>query len=108
MDLRRSPWSAVIRLALVVSAIAVAVTLALSAFGDVSQTALVIAVIVVAFIVSWIQSGRTHDRDEASAAGPTSFTGDGDRDARAGRDGGHASHRVVVVPLDHGVPRRAI
>ncbi|MEX2626604.1 MAG: hypothetical protein WD225_06950 [Ilumatobacteraceae bacterium] len=108
MDLRRSPWSAVIWLAVVVSAIAVAVTLALSAFGDVSQTAMVIAVIVVAFIVSWIQSGRAHDHDGGSANGSSSLTGDGGRDARAGGDGGHASHRVVVVPLHRGVTRRAV
>lgn len=108
MDLRRSPWSAVIRLAVVVSAIAVAITLALSAFGDVSQTALVIAVIVVAFIVSWIQSGRVRDHDDGSASGPTSLTGGPDRDARTGGDGGHASHRVVVVPLHPGVSRRAV
>lgn len=53
-----SPWAAAVRLGLVVSAVAAAIAVALTAFGDVSQTALVIAVIVVGFIVSWIHTGR--------------------------------------------------
>lgn len=54
-----SPWAAAVRLGLVVSAVAAAIAVALTAFGDVSQTALVIAVIVIGFVVSWIHSGRT-------------------------------------------------
>lgn len=66
-----STWTAAIRLGLVVSAVAAAIAVALTAFGDVSQTALVIAVIVVGFVVSWIHSGRTAmPADEPTPAGP--------------------------------------
>ncbi len=106
MDIRRSPWSAVVRLAIVVSAIAVGVALALSAFGDVSQTALVIAVIVVGFIVSWVQSGRSLDRDDRAAEPNGTPTG-GPSGGRSGGRTDHGSHRVVVVPLHHHATRRA-
>lgn len=93
MDLRRSHWLAAVRLAVIVSAIAVAVTLALAAFGDISQTALVIAVIVVGFVVSWIHSGRTTFDGDEPADGSASTGG------RAGDE--HASHRVSVVRVHH-------
>jgi hypothetical protein len=93
MDLRRSHWLAAVRLAVIVSAIAVAVTLALTAFGDVSQTALVIAVIVVGFVVSWIHSGRETFEGDEPAGGSASTSGRG--------GDGHASHRVSVVRVHH-------
>lgn len=98
MERRRSPWSAVVRLAVVVSAVAVAVALALSAFGDVSQTAIVIAVIVVGFIVSWIRSGRALDDDRSDE--PTgSLSGGGRHGAGGGASHRSMSHRVAIVPL---------
>ena len=93
MDLRRTHWQAAVRLAVVVSAVAVAVTLALAAFGDISQTAMVIAVIVVGFVVSWIHSGRDTYGGNEPTGGSTSGGG------RA--DDGHASHRVSVVRVHH-------
>ena len=59
-----SPWAAAVRLGLVVSAVGAAIAVALTAFGDVSQTALVIAVIIVGFIVSWIHTGRSTESAE--------------------------------------------
>lgn len=53
-----SPWAVAVRIGLIVSAAAAAVAVALTAFGDVSQTAIVIVVIVVGFVASWIHTGR--------------------------------------------------
>ena len=98
MELRRVHWTAAARLAMIVSAVAVAVALALNAFGDVSQTALVIAVIVVGFVVSWIHSGRDTDHTgtdhTGSPFGESSSVGRGDR-------GDHSAHRVSAVRLHH-------
>jgi hypothetical protein len=74
MEIRRATWSAAVRLALLVSALAAAVTVALSAAGDVPRGALVLAVVLVGFAASWIQTGRI---------------------VRAYRP----SHRVLVVPV---------
>lgn len=100
MDRRRSPWMAAIRLAAVVSAVAAAVTVALTAFGNVSQTAMVIAVIVVAFVVSWIHSGR--GTTDAGQPPERPLTGTGGSGANH-RTGGHgnARHRVSVVRVHH-------
>jgi hypothetical protein len=64
IDMERRPglWSPAVRLALVVSLIAAAVAVMVSANVDVPQAALVIPVIVVAFVASWIQSGRARPR----------------------------------------------
>lgn len=101
-----------------VSAVALAVTLALSAFGDVSQTALVVAVIVIGFVVSWIHSGRSlapgadgdpspdrEGRPDPLSPGRTGETGIRGSDRPDGH-GGQASHRVAVVPLHPGTNRR--
>ncbi|HEX4982292.1 MAG TPA: hypothetical protein VFV63_11360 [Ilumatobacteraceae bacterium] len=58
MELRKATWSAALRLAFVVSALAAIVAVALSAAGDVPQGALVAAVMVVGFTASWVQTGR--------------------------------------------------
>lgn len=109
MELRRTHWIAAFKLAAIVSAIAAAVALALNAFGDIPQTAVVIGVIVVGFVVSWIQSGRTPRalRDDENARHGVLAGRDGHRSApygtahdRAGR-GDHASHRVATVRLHH-------
>ena len=73
MELRKATWSAALRLAFVVSALAAIVAVALSAAGDVPQAALVAAVMVVGFTASWVQTGRV---------------------ARV-----HNEHRVAVVPI---------
>ena len=72
MELRKATWSAALRLAFVVSALAAIVAVALSAAGDVSPAALVAAVMVIGFTASWVQTGRV---------------------ARV-----HHAHRVAVVP----------
>lgn len=52
-------WASTLRLALVVSSIAAIVAAGLHAVADVSTTAVVLTVIVVAFATSWVRSGRT-------------------------------------------------
>ncbi|MGH9135143.1 MAG: hypothetical protein ACRDZZ_14490 [Ilumatobacteraceae bacterium] len=75
MELRKATWTAALRLAFVVSAVAAAIAVALSAAGDVPQTALVAAVMLVGFVASWVQTGRV---------------------ARV-----HHERRVAVVPVRH-------
>ena len=58
MDIRREVFGAAVRLAFVVSTIAVALTLVLEAVGDVDPTRLVTAVAVVGFVSSWMMTGR--------------------------------------------------
>jgi hypothetical protein len=58
MELRRATWTAALRLAVVVSTVAALVTVLLSSVGEVSQTGAVIAVIIVGFALSWVQTGR--------------------------------------------------
>jgi hypothetical protein len=58
MELRKATWSAALRLAFVVSALAAIVAIALSAAGDVPQATLVGAVMVIGFVASWVQTGR--------------------------------------------------
>lgn len=65
VELSRSTWNAAVRLAVVVSSIAVVAALLVSAAGDVPQAAVVLPVIVVAFTASWIQTGRAR-RDPAT------------------------------------------
>jgi hypothetical protein len=78
MELRKATWSAALRLAFVVSALAAIVAMTLSAAGDVPQGALVAAVMVVGFVASWVQTGRV---------------------ARV-----HDEHRVAVVPVRRSTP----
>lgn len=58
VELSRNTWNAAVKLAVVVSLIAVVAALVVSATGDVPQAAVVLPVIVVAFTASWIQTGR--------------------------------------------------
>ena len=58
VELSRNTWNAAVKLAVVVSSIAVVAALLVSAAGDVPQAAVVLPVIVVAFTASWIQTGR--------------------------------------------------
>lgn len=80
MDIRRATYGAAVRLAMVFSAMAAIVALTLDAMGDVSAAGLVVAVMVVGFTTSWVQTGRIA------------------RTVGAGR-----SHRVTVMPLHHPV-----
>lgn len=58
MDERRTTYGATVRLALIFSIAAALVAIALQSVGDVSTTRLVIAVAVVGFVASWVQTGR--------------------------------------------------
>jgi hypothetical protein len=50
--------TATIRLGIILSVLAVAITVGLTLVGDVSRWSLVVAVAVVGFVASWIQSGK--------------------------------------------------
>lgn len=58
VELSRHTWTAAIKLAVVISIVAVFVAVVVSAVGDVPQAAIVLPVIVVAFSASWIQTNR--------------------------------------------------
>lgn len=58
VELRRRTWFAALQLAAVISVLAVLLVLAVSALGDVPQAAVVLPVIVVAFVASWIRTER--------------------------------------------------
>ena len=80
MELRRKTFGAAVKLAVALSAVATAIALGLDAAGGISQTALVLTVMVVGFVASWVQTGRVS------------------------RSTAHRStHRLTVVPLRHPV-----
>ncbi len=58
VELRRDAWIAIIKLAVVVSTAAALFAIGMSLAGDVSQTAIVLPVIVVGFASSWTLTGR--------------------------------------------------
>jgi uncharacterized membrane protein len=59
MDVSRINWYEVLRLAVIVSIIAAMIAVAATAIGDVSQTAIVITVMVIGFVASWVQTSRS-------------------------------------------------
>ena len=58
VELRRRTWLAALQLATIISVVAVAIAIAASALGDVPQAAVVLPVIVGAFVASWIRTDR--------------------------------------------------
>lgn len=58
VELSRRTWTAAIRLAVVISVLAAALAVTLSALGNVPDVAIVLPVIVVAFTASWVQTSR--------------------------------------------------
>jgi flagellar biosynthesis protein FliQ len=58
MEIRRRTWIAALKLAVVVSLLSAIVAVAASTLGDVPAVAIVLPVIVVAFSLSWVQTGR--------------------------------------------------
>ena len=62
MEISRRTWTAAIKLAVVLSAIAALVAFGVSRAGNVPQAAVVLPVIVVAFAASWIQTERIRRR----------------------------------------------
>lgn len=103
VEIRRTHWAAAVRLAIVVSAVAAAIALALSAFGDVSQTALVIAVIVVGFVVSWIHTGRDDGEpvDETARDHVTSPQRQHRSPSARRTSGSHSARRTAMVRIHH-------
>jgi len=65
MDTRRATYGAAVRLALVFSIAAAMAAMALDVVGEVSTTRLVIAVVVIGFATSWVQTGRVAREAEA-------------------------------------------
>ena len=58
MEERRTTYGAAVRLALVFSTVAALVAVTLQSIGEVSTTRLVVAVAIVGFTTSWVQTGR--------------------------------------------------
>ena len=58
VELSRDTWTAAIKLAVVISIVAAFAAVVVSAVSNVSQAAIVLPVIVVAFSASWIQTNR--------------------------------------------------
>ena len=58
MEVSRRTWNAAIKLAAVLSVLAAVVAFAASRIGNIPQAAVVLPVIVVAFVASWIQTER--------------------------------------------------
>jgi hypothetical protein len=65
MEITRRTWTAAVKLAVVLSALATAVAFGVSLLGEVPQAAVVLPVIIVAFAASWIQTGRIRRREIA-------------------------------------------
>ena len=58
VELSRRTWTAAVRLAVIISIAAALLVVAVQPGGSFPQAAIVLPVIVVAFIASWIQTGR--------------------------------------------------
>ncbi|MFK8025026.1 MAG: hypothetical protein AB8G26_13780 [Ilumatobacter sp.] len=58
MEITRRTWTAAVKLAVVVSAVAAFIAFAVSSLGEVPRVAVVVPVIVVAFAASWLQTER--------------------------------------------------
>ncbi len=62
MEVSRRTWTAAVKLAVVLSVVAAGIAFAVSRIGEVPQAAIVVPVIVVAFVASWIQTERIRRR----------------------------------------------
>lgn len=62
MELDRRIWNAALKLALAISVLAALAAVTAYAAADVPQVAIVIPVIIVAFVASWVQTGRAERR----------------------------------------------
>lgn len=58
MELSRRTWTAAVKLAAIISAMAAIVAAVTYTTGEVSQVAIVLPVIVIGFVASWVQTGR--------------------------------------------------
>jgi hypothetical protein len=62
MEISRRTWTAAVKLAAVLSVLAAGLAFAVSRIGEVPQAAVVVPVIIVAFVSSWIQTERIRRR----------------------------------------------
>jgi hypothetical protein len=62
MEVSHRTWTAAVKLAVVLSVVAAGLAFAVSRIGEVPQAAIVVPVIVVAFVASWIQTERIRRR----------------------------------------------
>jgi ABC-type Mn2+/Zn2+ transport system permease subunit len=75
MDISRRTWIAAIKLAVVISTVAAFAAVVVSTIGHVPDGAIVAIVAVVAFAVSWVQTGRVRSGvTPARVAAPNRFT----------------------------------
>lgn len=70
VDIDRRTWNEAVKLAVLISIFAGLAAVVASAAGSVPQAAIVLPVIVVAFAVSWIQTGRVRREAPAKLVGP--------------------------------------
>jgi hypothetical protein len=66
MEISRRTWIAAVKLAVVMSIVAALAAVTVASIGNVSDTTIVASVAIVAFAVSWVQTGRVR----RSAAAP--------------------------------------
>lgn len=62
MEISRRTWTAAVKLAVVLSVLAAGIAFGVSRVGEVPQAAIVVPVIVVAFVASWVQTERIRRR----------------------------------------------
>jgi hypothetical protein len=62
MEISRRTWTAAVKLAVVLSVLAAGLAFGVSRVGEVPQAAIVVPVIVVAFVASWVQTERIRRR----------------------------------------------
>ena len=67
MEISRRTWAAALKLAFVVSLVAALLAVAASTLGNVPAAAIVLPVVVVAFTLSWVQTGRVMRTVEVGA-----------------------------------------
>jgi hypothetical protein len=65
MEVSRRTWTAAVKLAVVLSVLAAGLAFGVSRVGEVPQAAIVVPVIVVAFVASWVQTERIRRRATA-------------------------------------------
>ncbi|MFT4659388.1 MAG: hypothetical protein ACI8RE_002446 [Ilumatobacter sp.] len=58
MEISRRTWIAAVKLAVVMSIVAALAAITLASIGTVSDTTIIATVAVVAFAMSWVQTGR--------------------------------------------------
>jgi hypothetical protein len=63
MGVSRRTWTAAVRLALVISTVASLAAVIVSSFGEVPYAAIVLPVILVAFVSSWVQTTRLQQQE---------------------------------------------